>query len=188
MLADAGLADPVVVAPAAHLDDFRPLVEPLGVSRVVAGGATRHASVRAGVAATRSDADLVAIHDAARPLMPADVMTAAIAAVEGEVVAAAPALPVADTLKRVENGRTVTVDRSGLEAVQTPQVFRAGLLRGLLQTSPDDVTDELAVVEHALDAGEVAGRIALVRGSLRGTKITHDDDLAFVRELSRSVS
>ena len=182
-LAAAGLMDPVVVVPPGHEEDFAAIASSHGVTRIVTGGATRTDSVRAGVDATDADCELVAVHDAARPLMPAETVVAAIDAVTGDVVAAAPALPVADTLKRVEDDVVSTVDRCCLHAVQTPQVFRGEVLRALLVDPASDATDELALVERALADGAVAGRIVLVPGSLRGIKITSHDDLALVRDL-----
>ena len=94
---------------------------------MVAGGATRADSVRAGLAAVPEDADIIVVHDAARPLATSSLFAAVVDAVRSEGAdAAIPVLPVADTVKRVE-GATVrsTVDRDGLVAVQTPQAFVA---------------------------------------------------------------
>ncbi|MCA1784181.1 MAG: 2-C-methyl-D-erythritol 4-phosphate cytidylyltransferase, partial [Intrasporangiaceae bacterium] len=123
-LAAAGLPPPVVV----HPPDDGPAVaraladEPFAT--LVAGGSTRTDSVRRGVAALPAGGDLVAIHDAARPLVPVAVVHRVLAAMRDGVQAAAPGLPVSDTLKRVADGSVLTtVDREGLVGVQTPQIF-----------------------------------------------------------------
>jgi 2-C-methyl-D-erythritol 4-phosphate cytidylyltransferase len=156
---------------------------------MVVGGEQRHDSVRAGLAAVGDERDLVAIHDAARPLVPAAVIGATVAALDDEdVVAAAPALPVADTLKRESDGMVHTIDRTGIQAVQTPQVFRTSVLRGLLADADASVTDELLIIEAALADGRVSGRIVLVPGSLRAMKVTRLEDLDVVRDLARNMS
>ncbi len=100
------------------------------VAAVVRGGATRAESVRAGLAAVAESADIVVVHDAARPLAGLPLFATVIAAVREGADGAVPGLPVADTLKRVDDVRiTATVDRVGLVAVQTPQAFRADVLR-----------------------------------------------------------
>jgi 2-C-methyl-D-erythritol 4-phosphate cytidylyltransferase len=107
---------------------------------------------------------LVAVHDAARGLAPADLVARTVEAVAGDVVAAAPALPVADTLKRVDGDTVVaTVDRVPLVAVQTPQVFRVDVLRAAHEGDPD-ATDDLALVERAIADGRVTGRVVVVEG------------------------
>lgn len=99
------------------------------VTKVMVGGAERVLSVRIGVQEARRDAALIAIHDGARPLLSREVLEEVLkkAAVTG---AAAPAIPMVDTIKRAERGVVVeTMDRSSLWAVQTPQVFEASLIR-----------------------------------------------------------
>lgn len=157
-----------------------------GRARLVPGGRTRSESVRAGVAATASGHAVVAIHDAARAFMPAGVMQAALDAVRGAVVAAAPVIPVADTLKEVQDGRVVgTVDRSHLWAVQTPQVVARVAWDAVLDWAGDrDATDDLGLVEEALSAGAVDGEIRLVAGSRLGWKITWPEDLELATALA----
>jgi 2-C-methyl-D-erythritol 4-phosphate cytidylyltransferase len=183
-LAAAGLPPPVVV----HVPDaraaFAVAAGELPVAAYVPGGATRTASVRAGVAALADDVEVVAVHDAARPLTPPAVIRATVAAVTGDVLAAAPALPVADTLKRVEGDVVVaTVDRSDLAAVQTPQVFPRQVLEAAL-ASADQATDDLALVERLLAAGRLQGRVVVVPGSAWGRKVTYPSDLALVTALA----
>ena len=138
---------------------------------VVAGGATRSASVRAGLEAVPPGADVIAVHDAARPLAPLKLWEAVIAAVRAGADAAIPAAPVTDTVKQVESGgHLVTLDRSLLVAVQTPQAFRAELIRAV-HRSGGEATDDAALVEAA------GGRVELVPGPAHNLKITAPDDL-----------
>lgn len=174
----------VVVGPAGHLDDVAAEVPDTDVPvEVVPGGATRTASVRAGVDALPDDVEVVAVHDAARALAPPELVRRAVDAVAGDVVAAAPCLPVGDTLKRVD-GDTVTgtVDRDGLVAVQTPQVFRIEVLRRAHATGME-ATDDLALVERLVADGEVAGRVVVVPGAIAATKVTWPHDLVVLGAL-----
>jgi 2-C-methyl-D-erythritol 4-phosphate cytidylyltransferase len=149
-----------------------------GADAVVAGGATRSASVRHGLAAVPADAEVVVVHDAARPLADAGLFDAVVAAVAHDGIdAAVPGLPLHDTIKAVDGARTVTatLDRSALVAVQTPQAFRAELLRRAHQPglggAPAEATDDAALVE-ALGA-----TVRVVPGDERNLKITTPDDL-----------
>ncbi|MDX1659211.1 MAG: 2-C-methyl-D-erythritol 4-phosphate cytidylyltransferase [Nitriliruptorales bacterium] len=176
----------VVVHTPGYDDEFRAACEDVAVDALVAGGDTRLESVTAGVRAAGSDLEMVAIHDAARAFTPADVMRAAVAAVEEGAVAAAPGVPVADTLKDVREGEVIgTVPRDTLWAVQTPQVFRRSVLVAALEAGPSEgVTDDLSLVEHARDAGLVSGEIVLVRGSARARKVTYREDLELAELLA----
>jgi 2-C-methyl-D-erythritol 4-phosphate cytidylyltransferase len=144
----------------------------------VPGGATRSESVRAGLAALPADIDIVVVHDAARPL--ADVATFArvIDAVRAGADGAVPGVPIADTVKRVGPRREVvaTVPRDELVAVQTPQAFRAAVLRAAHASAPDG-TDDAAVVEAA------GGHVVVVEGSVENFKITDPADLARAAEI-----
>ncbi|MGE5210369.1 MAG: 2-C-methyl-D-erythritol 4-phosphate cytidylyltransferase [Acidobacteriota bacterium] len=142
----------------------------------VAGGATRSDSVRAGLAAVPADATIVCVHDAARPLASAELYQRAIAAVHDGADAAIPGVPVTDTIKVVADGVVVsTPDRSALVAVQTPQAFRAGVLRAAHE-SGGDATDDAALVEA------LGGVVAVVAGEVTNRKITVPDDLVWARE------
>lgn len=181
---EAGLPAPVVVHPAGDADGFERALDGLTVRALVAGGETRNDSVRSGVALLETHAEVVVIHDAARPLTPADVVARAVGAVTGHVVAAAPALQVADTLKHVAGERVkATVDRNGLALVQTPQVFRRDVLDLVLRDARD-VTDELALVERALADGRITGEVAVVPGSWAAHKLTTRDDLVLLDALA----
>jgi 2-C-methyl-D-erythritol 4-phosphate cytidylyltransferase len=171
LAAAAAACDGVVpVVPADRLAD-----EP--APGAVAGGATRSGSVRAGLAAVPGDAEIVVVHDAARPLAGAELFRRAVAAVRAGADAAVPGVPVADTVKRVEDGRVVeTVDRSRLVAVQTPQAFRAAALRRAHAGDPE-ATDDAGLVEA------MGGTVAVVEGDPRNFKLTSPDDLVVARAL-----
>lgn len=144
------------------------------VTKVVVGGAERIHSVRAGLQEVNPEAGLIAIHDGARPLVTREVLEEAVARA-WTTGAAAPAIPVTDTIKREENGQTVeTVDRSQLRAVQTPQVFEAGLIRAALEKAVQDgenLTDDCAAVER------IGMKVSLTAGSRENIKITTPFDL-----------
>lgn len=149
----------------------------------VAGGATRSASVRAGLAAVPADAEVVCVHDAARPLASAAMYHRVISAVASGADAAIPAVAVADTIKVIDPSTadgtiigvvTSTPDRSTLVAVQTPQAFRADALRAAHE-SGSDATDDAALVEAS------GGRVVVVEGDPLARKITTPDDLAWAR-------
>jgi 2-C-methyl-D-erythritol 4-phosphate cytidylyltransferase len=143
---------------------------------VVAGGATRSASVRAGLAAVPSpDADVILVHDAARPLASPDLFRRVIGAVRDGADGAIPSIAVADTLKRVEGNLVVgTVDRADVVAVQTPQGFAAAVLRRA-HASGDDATDDAGLVERD------GGRVVAVVGEESNRKLTTPADLAWAR-------
>jgi 2-C-methyl-D-erythritol 4-phosphate cytidylyltransferase len=144
---------------------------------VVTGGATRAASVRAGLAAVPDDAAVVVVHDAARPAASRGLFDAVIEAVLAGADGALPGLPVVDTVKRVHDGRVVeTLDRAELVAVQTPQAFRAAALRAA-HADGGDATDDGALVEAA------GGRVVVVPGDPDNVKVTSPADLARLHEV-----
>ena len=147
------------------------------VAAAVAGGATRAASVRAGLLAVPDSAGIVVVHDAARPLAGDSLFAAVIAAVENGADGAVPGLAVSDTVKRVEGTRVVaTVPRDGLVTVQTPQAFRAAALRAA-HTGEADGTDDAALVEAA------GGSVVVVPGEGTNLKVTGPEDLMLVTVL-----
>lgn len=149
------------------------------VTATVTGGPTRSASVRAGLTAVPAGADVVVVHDAARPFAKPALFTAVIDAVRGGADAAVPGLPLADTVKRAQGDRVVeTLPREQLVAVQTPQAFRAAALRSA-HRSGADATDDAALVE----AG--GGRTVVVPGDRRNVKITTPEDLAIAAALAQ---
>jgi 2-C-methyl-D-erythritol 4-phosphate cytidylyltransferase/2-C-methyl-D-erythritol 2,4-cyclodiphosphate synthase len=173
---------------APHVDVLQPVgdAEPIeaalaGVAHlpVVAGGATRQDSVRAGLEALVAHApDLVLVHDAARPLIPAGTVEAVLAALKTHA-GAIPAVPVADTLKRAALGVIGgTVSRDGLFRAQTPQGFRfETLLRLHREPAHPDATDDAWLLEQAGLA------VAIVPGADRNVKLTFAEDLARLENL-----
>ena len=144
------------------------------VKKVIVGGKERIHSVQAGLREVNPEAELIAIHDGARPLVTQEIIRDAVtrAALTG---AAAPAIPLTDTIKRTEDGLAVeTVDRAQLWAVQTPQVFEAGLIKGAVQKAIDDgelLTDDCGTVER------LGMKVTLTSGSPENIKITTPLDL-----------
>jgi 2-C-methyl-D-erythritol 4-phosphate cytidylyltransferase len=134
----------------------------------VTGGATRSESVRNGLAAVPDDADVIVVHDAARPAAGVALFHAVIDAVRAGADAAIPGVPVTDTIRVVDGG---TLDRSSLVAVQTPQAFRADALRAA-HASGGEATDDAALVEQN------GGRVVVVPGHAANRKLTTPDDLA----------
>ncbi len=148
-----------------------------GADVAVAGGATRAASVRAGLHVVPPNAHVVVVHDAARPLASPVLFRAVVDAVSDGADGAVPVVPVTDTLKRVAGGVVEgTVDRAGLVAVQTPQAFRADALRRA-HDLPSEATDDAALVEAA------GGTVRVVPGDPRNLKITTAADLAIAEAL-----
>jgi 2-C-methyl-D-erythritol 4-phosphate cytidylyltransferase len=147
----------------------------------VAGGARRSDSVRHALAALPHDIDVVLVHDAARPLLTADVVERCIRAAAGGASVIA-AIPVTDTIKEVDDdGRILrTPARDRLRAAQTPQAFPAGVLRHAHERAAADgvdATDDAALVAHY---GET---VHVVEGSARNVKITRPVDLVVARAL-----
>ncbi len=178
-----GIRDVVVVHPVDAEASFEAALVDLDPLRLVPGGATRRLSVRAGLDALPAGTVRVAVHDAARGLQPPDVIAAAIAAVDGGVVAAAPSLAVTDTLKSTAGDRiTGTVDRSSLVAIQTPQVVVLEVLRAA-HAAGGDATDDLGLVERWLRAGHGTGQVRHVAGSSLGRKVTRGEDVVILEAL-----
>lgn len=178
-LAEAGLDSPVVVVhPPGTRDAFARACAGRRPAALAPGGRTRTDSVRAGLAALADGPELVAVHDAARGLCPPATIRAAVAAVGGRVLAAAPALRPVDTVKRVSGDRVVeTVDRDTLRLVQTPQVFLRRALEVAFRRTDAPASDDLALVEAAVAAGALSGQVRLVEGSRWGDKITWPRDV-----------
>jgi 2-C-methyl-D-erythritol 4-phosphate cytidylyltransferase len=145
---------------------------------VVEGGNSRAESVRCGLALVPDNADIVMIHDAARPLATPQLFERVADAVRAGADGAIPAIPVVDTIKRVEGERVrETVDRTALVAVQTPQAFRASVLRQAHAGNPE-ATDDAGLVEA------VGGTVVVVAGEERNRKITTPSDLAILSVLA----
>jgi 2-C-methyl-D-erythritol 4-phosphate cytidylyltransferase len=149
---------------------------PPGVQTAV-GGATRSDSVRAGLALVPEDAAVVVVHDAARPLASRRLFDLVVQAVADGADGAVPALPIADTVKRVSGDRVVeTLPRDGLMGVQTPQAFRAGMLRAVHRGGGVE-TDDAALVEAN------GGTVVVVEGERRNLKLTLVADLELAQAL-----
>ena len=161
----------VVVLPAEH--DWSAPADVLTTT----GGATRSASVRAGLALVPDDVDVVVVHDAARPFASRALFARVVAAVRAGADAAVPGIPVMDTVKRVRDHVVVeTVARDDLVAVQTPQAFRRAALERAHAT--DGVgTDDAALVEAA------GGTVVVVEGEARNFKITLVADLELAQTM-----
>ena len=152
----------VVAAPPGYEDEARSSVEGLSLpTTVLTGGRTRQASVRAALSALAPDAEVVVVHDAARPFAPPDLFTEVIRAVEAGADGAIPVVPVTDTVKRLDGIRVVdTIDRTELANAQTPQAFRVRALRAAHEwaaTDGADATDDAALLERTATVVAVVG-------------------------------
>ncbi len=171
----------VVAAPPDWEEPAILLSEELATTKVVScvtGGATRAESVRAALADVPDEALVVLVHDAARPLVDDAVVERVLAPLSEGFDGVVPALPVPDTLKRVEGSSVVETEaRDGLVVAQTPQAFVAAALRGAYAGDLSDATDCASLVERA------GGRVTVVEGDPRLLKVTTPEDLALVEAL-----
>lgn len=154
------------------------------VSQVVSGGKTRMESALSGVSATRKAAKLIAIHDGARPLVTSDLILRTIYAAE-EYMAAVPVISSADTLKLLDDKGNIaaTVDRERTLRVQTPQVFKADLIKGALTAAVErslSLTDDSAAVER------MGVKTRAVQGDEDNIKITSPLDLELASAILRA--
>jgi 2-C-methyl-D-erythritol 4-phosphate cytidylyltransferase len=167
----------VIVAPPGWEEPSILVAEELGCAKVsacVSGGETRAESVRAGVAEVGDDAAVIVVHDAARPLLLDEVLERVLTALNEGWDGAVPALPLADTVKRVRGGEIVeTMPRDELVAAQTPQAFVAPILREAL-------TGDLAGATDCASLVELRGRVTTVPGDPRLLKVTDASDLELV--------
>ncbi len=181
-LLDGGVAEVVVVVPADRRAEFETAL-PSGVV-IVDGGATRTASVRAGLAAVGPAASAVLVHDAARPLTPAAVIARVLDAVAAGAPAVVPVLPVIDTTVVVDDDGLVTdaVPRAPLRRVQTPQGFDRATLEAAYAGLENgaDLTDDAAVVRRA------GVPVATVAGDELCAKVTVAHDLVLAELLLRA--
>ncbi len=145
------------------------------------GGASRAESVRNGliaIAARTADDDRVLVHDAARPCLTEEQLGRLIDDIGDDDSGGLLAVPLADTLKRAEDGRVgITLDRSSLWCAQTPQLFRVGSLRAALGGSIEELTDEASAMERAGHAPR------LVIGGASNVKVTTAEDLVLARAI-----
>jgi 2-C-methyl-D-erythritol 4-phosphate cytidylyltransferase/2-C-methyl-D-erythritol 2,4-cyclodiphosphate synthase len=146
----------------------------------VPGGRRRRDSVQAGLEALTSRVPIVLVHDAARPLIRGDLIETVVLAVRrAGIQGAIPAIPVTDTIKRIDGDRIIeTVDRIDLVVVQTPQGFRTDALRSAHRAfATDDATDDAALVERS------GGTVVIVDGDRTNIKITFPGDLAIAEAI-----
>jgi 2-C-methyl-D-erythritol 4-phosphate cytidylyltransferase/2-C-methyl-D-erythritol 2,4-cyclodiphosphate synthase len=172
--AAAALAEYAEIQPVGDANAIEAALAGIRHLATVPGGATRQDSVRAGLEALVSHApDIVLVHDAARPVIPAGTIPALLAALD-QAPGAIPAVPVADTLKSVVDGMiTATVPREGLFRAQTPQAFRfAALLAAHRSQTGAPATDDASLLEAM---GE---RVAIVPGAEENIKLTYAQDLS----------
>ena len=171
----------VVAAPAAWEEPVILLAEELAASKVVScvtGGTTRAESVRAALAEVPHEAVVVLVHDAARPLLEDEVVERVLAPLAEGFDGAVPALPIPDTVKRVQGHVVVeTLERNALVRAQTPQAFLADSLRRAFAGDLGGATDCASLLERA------GARVAVVEGDPRLVKVTTKDDLVFVERL-----
>jgi 2-C-methyl-D-erythritol 4-phosphate cytidylyltransferase / 2-C-methyl-D-erythritol 2,4-cyclodiphosphate synthase len=172
-LAEAGVGQIVVTIAPEHADLCRYATRNGPEVTIVDGGASRTASVRAGLAAI-ADADVILIHDAARPGLSPPVVRTLVDAIEQGAAGAAPALAISDSVRRIDaSGRVIgDVDREGLMRAQTPQAFRASVLRAAYAAAPGNAnfSDDLAVVRVA------GAECILIPGDPRLMKLTYPED------------
>lgn len=173
----AAIRDIVLVCREQDILPYSDLARAFGISKlrtVTRGGDSRTASVLAGITAAPEDTGLVAVHDGARPLVSEAVITEAVYAA-AEYGAAAPVVPVKDSIKRIQDGSIAAdVPRDTLAAVQTPQVFDRALLTRALQTAAREnrsFTDDCAAVEAMGQA------VRATHGSYENIKITTPEDI-----------
>jgi 2-C-methyl-D-erythritol 4-phosphate cytidylyltransferase len=178
-LEDSDWIDAIVIAAPPEWEEPCILVaEELGAGKVnasVTGGESRSESVRLALAEVPEEAAAVLVHDAARPFLPEEVVERVLAPLGEGWDGVVPALPLADTVKRVEGEQVVeTLPRSQLVAVQTPQAFVASVLREALAGDVSEASDCASLVEAR------GGRIKVVEGDRRLLKVTGEEDLALV--------
>jgi 2-C-methyl-D-erythritol 4-phosphate cytidylyltransferase len=175
----------VVTAPEGSEDLAHAIVEPLGSHAVVTGGPSRHASVRAALAAVPPEAEAIVCHDAARALASPGLFGSVLAALPGwdGVV---PVVPVPDTVKRVEGEVVVATEpRERLALAQTPQAFAAAVLRDVharAEVAGEEFTDDAAALEWA------GYRVRSVPGEPDNLKITTAEDLRRAEHLILEVA
>ncbi len=181
----AGVSEIVLTLPAIRLaiieEQHGSRLREAGVTRLVTGGETRQESVRNGVAALSPAVDLVVVHDAVRPVFSVEAADRAVAEARA-TGAAIVAVPVRDTLKRVDSERSITgtVERSRVWHAQTPQVARRALLEEAFSRAAADGftgTDEASLLER------IGQRVVVVRGGPFNMKVTEREDLAVVEAL-----
>jgi len=171
----------IVVAPEEHVPTVHAMLSEVSTEiHVVTGGETRQSSVARGLISLPDDVDVVLVHDAARPLVPPDVVSEVVQAVRSGAPAVIPALSVVDTIKVVDDDENVasTLDRSKLRAVQTPQGFQRSVLQSLHAASDvDDMTDDAGLAEAA------GIPVRVVAGHEEALKVTRPLDMVIAEAI-----
>lgn len=175
----------VVAVPPGRTADFQAALDPAGGESLVDGGSARSLSVANALAeldAGQVECDIVAVHDAARPVVDPELIDEAVELLAGspEADAVIAAAPVTDTVKRVGAGGRVeqTLDRSELRAVQTPQVFRrSALVRAIAEGDAENATDDASLIEEA------GGSVVVIESPSFNIKVTVPEDLAIAEAL-----
>jgi 2-C-methyl-D-erythritol 4-phosphate cytidylyltransferase len=181
-----GIDGVVVAVPEGYEERMTLIADDLGTDKVAAaveGGATRAESVGRALECLPDHVDFVLVHDAARPLLPGPVVDAVLGGLASGYDGVVPALPIADTVKRVAADGTVveTLDRASLRAVQTPQGFPVAVLRRAFAAAGaalGTATDCAALVEAA------GGRVVCVDGDPANFKVTTAQDLTRAESLA----
>jgi 2-C-methyl-D-erythritol 4-phosphate cytidylyltransferase len=178
-LEESGWIDAIVIAAPPDWEEPSILVaEEIAATKVnaaVTGGDSRSESVRLALVEVPEEAAVVLVHDAARPLLPEEVIERVLAPLSEGWDGVVPAVPLTDTVKRVDGERVVeTLPRDDLVAVQTPQAFLADTLRRAVSGDVSSATDCASLVEAQ------GGRVKVVEGDPRLLKVTDADDLALV--------
>ena len=169
----------ITVLPAEDTAGFESLTKQFALKkagRIVAGGATRAQSVRNGLNAI-DEAEIVAVHDGVRPFVTPEEIDHVVAAAR-ENGAAVLTAPVADTIKRVQDGRIIeTVSRAELRRALTPQCFRLAILKRAYETLDELESSGVEITDESLLVERLGVEVVTVEGSGRNIKITHETDL-----------
>jgi 2-C-methyl-D-erythritol 4-phosphate cytidylyltransferase len=174
----AAVSGIVLVVPADRVEEWdAATLRSSGLTKVlatVAGGATRQESVFLGLQVISSEAGVVVVHDAARPMVTA-TMVDAVCEVPAGMSGGTTAVPVTDTVKEVEGRMVVsTLDRSRLVSVQTPQAF---IIADLIEAHRDAARAGFAGTDDASLVERMGGRVGIIEGSRDNIKVTHESDL-----------
>ena len=178
----AGCSPIVVVVPEDQLAEARALTDVMGDVHFVSGGTTRQESVAKGLKEVRTDK--VVVHDAARPFADVDLIKRVLDALDSHDAALA-AVPVAETLKEVDDGRvSATIPRDGLWLAQTPQGFRTEVLRAAHRAAREEsyeATDDAELIERY-----GLGDIAIVQGARWNIKLTYEEDFELAEQMIKA--
>ena len=179
--------DIIVVAQENKYDQISAICSKYGcrkVSAIIKGGTTRPESVMNGIAAVSGKANLIAIHDGARPCVEVEIINETIRKA-AKFHAAAPAVPVTSTVKKViDSVIAETVDRNSLYEIQTPQIFRAELIKAALTNV---LRKSIEITDDCMAAEIIGLPVHIVEGSRRNIKITDNEDLKLVESILTEV-